>query len=441
MGRVADNGRWALVSGVFRAFGTLARLTGDPVGGALSGSEFLRDPYPFYDDVRSRGRVARGRMIWPTADYRLCREILRDNRFIKAEDGGPDAPFLARMAGARSDPAIAHPLQPPSMLALDPPEHTRFRSLVSKAFTPRAIEQLRPRIQEVTSELLDAAATGGTLDVVHDFAGPLPVTVISEILGIPAGDRAEFRSLGSDMAKMIDLDLSRRDYLDAMSALRKLNAFFDGHIDRVRRDPGDDILSQLVHVEIDGDRLSNHELKATAILLLVAGFETTVNLIGNGTMLLLGNPDQLKLLRADETLWPNAVEEMLRIDPPVQYTGRVATQNVEIDGVAFPRKRMVAVLIGGANNDPEMFPDPRRFDVARDNARDQLAFSAGIHYCIGASLARLEGEIALQTLFTRYPDLEQVGQPVRRRTRLLRGYDSIPVQLVHRLQPTPTKVS
>jgi hypothetical protein len=429
MGRVADNARWAAVSGVFRTFGTIARLTGDPVGVALSGTEFLRDPYPFYDDVRDSGRIAHGRLIWPTADYRLCREILRDNRFIKAEDGGPDAPMLARIAGARSDPAIAHPLQPPSMLALDPPAHTRFRSLVSKAFTPRAIEQLRPRIQEVSAELLDAAGAGGALDVVHDFAGPLPVTVISEILGIPAGDRAEFRTLGSSLAKMIDLDLSRRDYLDAMSALRQLNAFFDGHIDRVRRDPGDDILSRLVHVEIDGDRLSDHELKATAILLLVAGFETTVNLIGNGTMLLLDNPEQLKLLHDDETLWPNAIEEMLRIDPPVQYTGRVATEDVEIDGVALARKRMVAVLIGGANNDPAMFPDPRRFDVTRDNARDQLAFSAGIHYCIGASLARLEGQIALQTLFTRYPNLESVGQPVRRRTRLLRGYDSIPIRL------------
>ena len=429
MGKVADTTRWALVTGVFRTFGTVARLTGDPVGVALSGTEFLRDPYPFYDDVRSRGRVARGRMIWPTADYTLCREILRDNRFIKAEDGGPDAPLLARMAGARSDPAVAHPLQPPSMLALDPPEHTRFRSLVSKAFTVRAIEKLRPRIEAVTSELLDTASAGETLDVVHDFAGPLPVTVISEILGIPVADRAEFRALGSDMAKMIDLDLSRRDYVDAMNALRALNAFFDVHIERVRRDPGDDILSQLVHVEIDGDRLSDHELKATAILLLVAGFETTVNLIGNGTMLLLDNPDQLKLLLDDDSLWPNAVEEMLRIDPPVQYTGRVATQDLEIDGVAFPRKRMVAVLIGGANNDPAMFPDPRRFDVTRDNARDQLAFSAGIHYCLGASLARLEGQVALQTLFTRYPDLERVGQPVRRRTRLLRGYDSIPIRL------------
>ncbi|HMC70399.1 MAG TPA: cytochrome P450, partial [Mycobacteriales bacterium] len=221
----------------------------------------------------------------------------------------------------------------------------------------------------------------------------------------------------------------RRDYIDAMSALRELNAFFDRHIEHRRRDPGEDILSQLVHVEIDGDRLSDYELKATAILLLVAGFETTVNLIGNGTMLLLGHDEQRALLREDETLWPNAIEEMLRIDPPVQYTGRCAMEDVEVDGVAIPKGRMVAVLIGGANSDPAVFAEPRRFDVTRANARDQLAFSAGIHYCLGAALARLEGHVALQTLFTRYPDLGPVAAPVRRRTRLLRGYDSIPVHL------------
>jgi cytochrome P450 len=255
------------------------------------------------------------------------------------------------------------------------------------------------------------------------------VSIISEILGIPPADRAEFRRVGASLSRMIDLDLPRRDYIEAMSALRELNEFFDRHIERVRREPGDDILSQLVHVEIDGDRLSDYELKATAILLLVAGFETTVNLIGNGALMLLDNPDQIKLLHDDEALWPNAIEEMLRLEPPVQYTGRCAMEDTVVDGVAIPKGRMVAALIGGANNDPSVFPDPRRFDITRENARDQLAFSAGIHYCLGAALARLEGHVALQTLFTRYPDLELAAQPVRRRTRLLRGYDSIPVTL------------
>jgi cytochrome P450 len=429
MGRAADTARWAVVTGAFRTLGTFARMTGDPVGTALSGPEFLVDPYPFYDDVRRRGRIARGRLVWPTADYALCREILRDNRFIKAEDGTEEAPLVFRLAARRADPKVAHPLLPPSMLSVNPPEHTRYRTLVSKAFTPRAIEQLRPRVHVVADELLTAAARNDHLDLVTDFAGPLPVAIISEILGIPESDRAEFRRLGSSLSRMIDLDLGRRDYIDAMRALRELNEFFDRHIGRVRRDPGDDILSQLVHVEVDGDRLSDYELKATAILLLVAGFETTVNLIGNGTMMLLGDDEQRGLLRDDETLWPNAVEEMLRFDPPVQYTGRCAAEATEVDGVAIPKGRMVAVLIGGANNDPEVFPEPRRFDVTRANARDQIAFSAGIHYCLGAALARLEGHVALQTLFTRYPDLEPLAAPVRRRTRLLRGYDSIPVRL------------
>lgn len=429
MGRAADTARWAVVTGIFRSLSAVARLSGDPVGAALSGTEFLLDPYPFYDDVRRRGRIAPGRLIWPTADYALCREILRDNRFIKAEDGTEEAPLIFRLAAQRADPKVAHPLLPPSMLSVNPPEHTRYRTLVSKAFTVRAIEQLRPRVQQVADELLTAAAQNDHVDLIADFAGPLPVSIISEILGIPPADRAEFRRLGSSLARMIDLDLGRRDYIEAMGALRELNAFFDRHIDQRRRDPGDDILSQLVHVEVDGDRLTDYELKATAILLLVAGFETTVNLIGNGTLLLLDHDDQREQLRDDESLWPNAIEEMLRIDPPVQYTGRCAMEDVEIDGVAIPKRTMVATLIGGANNDPAVFAEPRRFDVARANARDQLAFSAGIHYCLGAALARLEGHVALETLFSRFPDLEAAAAPVRRRTRLLRGYDSIPVRL------------
>lgn len=428
MGAAADSARWAVVTGLFRALGAVARVAGDPVGDALSGERFLVDPYPFYDEVRGRGRVVPGRLVWPTADFRLCQAVLRDNRFVKAEGGSSDAPLVFRLAGQRADPRVAHPLLPPSMLAVNPPEHTRYRTLVSKAFTPRAIERLRPQVQAISEELLHAAGALETVDLVEDFAGPLPVAVISEILGISAADRGEFRRLGGALAKMIDLDIRRWDYVRAMSALRELNSFFDRHIARIRREPGEDILSELTHAEVDGDRLSDHELKTTAILLLVAGFETTVNLIGTGTTLLLAHPEQRALLREDGALWPNAIEEMLRHDPPVQYTGRCATQNAEIDGVLIPKGKMVAVLIGGANRDPEMFAEPRRFDVTRENARDQLAFAAGIHYCLGAALARLEGQVALQTLFDGY-DLQPAGAPVRRRTRLLRGYDSIPLKM------------
>ena len=430
MGRIADSARWAVVTAAFRSAGALARLTGDPVGAAITGDAFVRDPYRFYADVRARGRIARGRLVWPTADYRLCREVLRDNRFIKHEgSGGSDAPLILRLAERRADPTVAHPLLPPSMLAVNPPDHTRYRGLVSKAFTPRAIERLRPQVEVLADELLTTAATRGSVDLVADFAGPLPVAVISDVLGIPVEDRTEFRALGAQLARMIDLDLSYRDYTHAMSALRELNAFFDAHIGRMRRDPGGDILSTMITVDDDGDRLSDHELKATAILLLVAGFETTVNLIGNGALALLEHPEQLEILRGDPSVWPNAVEEMLRFESPVQYTGRASTEAVEIDGVQLPKHRIIAALIGGANRDPEVFADPERFDVTRPNARDHLAFAAGIHFCLGASLARLEGQVALQTLFDRFPDLALSGQPVRRRTRLLRGHDSIPVRL------------
>lgn len=438
MGAVADSARWAVVTGLFRGLGAAARVAGDPVGDALSGERFVADPYPFYEQVRARGRVAPGRLVWSTADFRLCQAVLRDSRFIKAEGGSSDAPLIFRLAGQRADPRVAHPLLPPSMLAVNPPEHTRYRALVSKAFTPRAVERLRPRVQAITDDLLHAAEAAGTVDLVEALAGPLPVAVISEVLGIDAASRGEFRRLGAALAKMIDLDISRREYVQAMRALRELNSFFDQHIARVRRDPGEDILSQLTQSEVDGDRLSDHELKTTAILLLVAGFETTVNLIGNGTTLLLAHPEQRALLHDDDALWPNAIDEMLRHDPPVQYTGRCATQDAEVDGVVIPKGKMVAVLIGGANNDPAVFADPRRFDVTRPNAREQLAFAAGIHYCLGAALARLEGEIALQTLFSRY-HLQAAGTPVRRRTRLLRGYDRIPLQI--ETAPAPERVA
>ena len=429
MARFGDVARWAVVTGMFRGATAVARWTGDPVGSAMTGDAFVNDPYSFYDEVRRRGRVAPGRLVWPTADHKICHQILRDNTFIKVEGGDGDIPFIFRLAERRSDPKVAHPLLPPSMLSLNQPTHTRYRTLVSKAFTPRAIEQLRPRIQELADELLSEAAENETVDLIDAFAGPLPVAVISEILGIPEVDRARFRALGAHVARMIDLDLRLADYTAAMRALRELNTFFDSHIARVRRQPGDDMLSQLTQVEVDGDTLTDHELKATAILLLVAGFETTLNLIGNGTIALLDHPDQLEILRGDETVWPNAIEEMLRFESPVQYTGRVAREATEVDGIAIPRGRLVAVLVGGANRDPAMFDEPHRFDVTRANARDHLAFAAGIHYCLGASLARIEGHVALQTLFSRHPDLSVVAAPVRRRTKLLRGYDSIPVRL------------
>lgn len=437
-GAVADTLRWGLLTGTTRGVAATARRRGELIANALFEPGFVEDPYPYYETIRAQGRLVPGTLLSLTADHAVCRGLLRHDGVGKFNPQGPDAARLVRLFDRMMTPKMAHPLVPPSMLSVDPPDHTRHRRLVSKAFTPRAVEALRPRVQELAEELLVAAEQTGRMDLVGDYAGLLPVAVICEVLGVPAPDRARFRALGACVARLLDIDLTRREYRNAMTALRELNVFFDAQLARVRSNPGDDVLSRMVQVDDDGDRLTDHELKASALLLLVAGFETTVNLIGNGFLALATHPDELAKLRDDAGLWPNAIEEMLRWDPPVQYTGRAVTAKVEIDidGVAVPPKKMIAVLIGGANRDPGVFYDPGRFDVTRDNARDHLAFAAGIHYCLGAGLARIEGEIALQTLDDRYPDASLDGPLRRRRTRLLRGYDSIPLSLPTRRTAT-----
>jgi cytochrome P450 len=266
------------------------------------------------------------------------------------------------------------------------------------------------------------------VDLVEAYAALLPVTVISEILGVPVSMRTQFLDWGNQAAAALDIGLDYREYRDSERGIRSLNLWMYEHIERLRRDPGDDLLSQLITVEDGGARLSDVELMATAGLLLAAGFETTVNLIGSGAQLLLTHPDQLELLRGDPSLWPNAVDEILRLESPVQNTARYAGADTEICGLPIPKSAFVAVLIGGANRDPEVFADPDRFDVRRANAREHLAFSAGVHYCIGAALARAEGRIGLQVLFERYPELAPAGTPTRRGTRTLRGYQTLPVR-------------
>jgi cytochrome P450 len=440
-GRGADTARWLLLTGTTRGLAAFTRRRGELVGTAVYDPAFLVDPYPFYEQIRAAGRLVPGSLLWLTADYRICRELLRSDAMGKPHPQGPDSPLLLRWFDRLMTPRMAHPLLPPSMLSVDPPAHTRYRRLVSKAFTPRAVEALRPRIEQLADELLTTRRVNGRLDLVSDYAGLLPVAVICEVLGVPAPDQARFRALGARVARLLDIDLTYREYRAAMNGLRELNVFFDEQLARVRRTPGSDVLSAMVQVEEDGDRLTDHELKASALLLLVAGFETTVNLIGNGFVALSSFPQERTKLLDDPSIWPNAIEEMLRWDPPVQYTARAATADVELDGEAVKRHRPVAALIGGANRDPTVFADPERFDVTRSNAREHLAFAAGIHYCLGASLARLEGEIALSTLLDRYPDVSLAGAPQRRRTRLLRGYDSLPVDLAGRHAAAGTRPS
>jgi cytochrome P450 len=316
-----------------------------------------------------------------------------------------------------------------SMLFQDPPDHTRLRTLVSKAFTPRVIEGMRGHIQQVVDGLLDTVAAAGRMDVVADLAYPLPVIVICEMVGVPAEDRDKLRDWSYAIARSLDAiavpneEIARR----ANQAQDALTQYFARLIEERRRAPRADLLSALIAAEEAGDRLSTQELFATGILLFIAGHETTVNLIGNGTLALLKNPDQLQRLRAEPGLIAGAVEELLRYDSPVQRTGRLLYEDVTIDGKTIPKGSIAVALLGAANRDPAHFPDPDRLDITRPDNR-HLAFGWGIHFCLGAPLARLEGQIAFGTLLRRFPRLALGADQVEyRETSTLRGLRALPV--------------
>ncbi|WP_127782794.1 cytochrome P450 [Rhodococcus sp. X156] len=426
--------RWALQHGLPRALmrraaagGDLqARLLADPTTAAAE------DPFLLHDEVRAQGPVIRGRLTYLTATHSVVRDVLRSDDF---RAGNISAVFpwpLNRLNDWAQDARILHPIEPPSLLAVEPPEHTRYRRQVSRVFTARAVEALRPQVQALADGLLDdllAAGPTSEIDLVADYATLLPVAVIAEILGVPAAERAEVLGYGAGAAPSLDMGLPWREFRHVDASLRAFDAWLGRHLQRLRRDPGDDLLSQLVTLTDDGERLSETELRATAGLLLAAGFETTVNLLSSGVELLLRHPDQVAVLRTDPSLWGNAVEEVLRMESPVQLTARSAVRDTEVAGMAVPAGQRVVTLLGGANRDPAVFTDPHTFDVARSNAREHLSFSGGRHFCLGASLARMEGEIGLRALFERFPDL-QLGAPgARRHTRVLRGWQQLPVVL------------
>jgi cytochrome P450 len=309
------------------------------------------------------------------------------------------------------------------MLMIDQPEHTRMRKPVAAAFTPRAIGRLRDRVVTVTDELLAALPEDAPADLVGQFASQVPIAIISEMLGFPDRDRQMFLSWGDDISPLLDIGISWRAHERAMRSSEAVQDYLLDHIDRLRAEPGDDILSSLVRKE----ELSTYELCASATLLMGAGFETTVNLISKGIVLLLQHPEQLARLRAEPELWPGAVEEILRFDPPVQTTARLAHTDVDIAGRRLREGATLVLSLAGANRDPLMFPDPARFDITRPNAKEHLGFSSGIHACLGASLARMEAAHALRALFEQFPDLRLGGTPRRRQLYTLHGYETLPV--------------
>lgn len=428
--------RWVVGHGIGRAVLRAAARRGDPQGRLVSeaGAGPTEGLRPIFTEVRERAPLVRAGFSHLTARHAVVKEVLTSPD-LSSGFPEPRSGILGRMhAWSRED--LINPVAPPSMLVTEPPDHTRYRRLVTRVFSAKAIEQLRGRVQEIADGLLDdlegAAREGREVDLVADYCALLPVTVITEILGVPAEDRDLVLRYGEQAAPSLDFGLSWRDFQDTEEALRGFDAWLRGHLETLRDHPGDDLLSRLVAArddEGDGSGLSDLELRSTAGLVLAAGFETTVNLLSNGIALLAAHPDQRQVLVDRPELWATAVDEVLRLDPPVMLTGRTAVRDTEIAGCPVSEGAVVSVLLAGANLDPEVFEDPERFDVARVNAKDHLSFSSGRHFCLGASLARMEGEIGLRSLLARYPDLELLPGARRRSTRVLRGYATLPARL------------
>jgi len=387
------------------------------------------DPYPHYRALREQAPVHRvdlptGDMLWILTRYDDCKAVLAHHAFGKDDNQVRRAAGLLGQELPELDIARVRP-----MLFLNPPDHTRIRGLVSRAFTPRRIEALRGRIDELVGETLDDMG-GGEVELLGRLGFPLPVAVIGELVGVPRADWPRFRSLVRTASASLELNADAEVLLAAEGAFREMTDYFD-HLVAVRRaDPQDDLLSALIAVEDDGDTIAHDEIIANVILLFAAGFETTTNLIGNGVVALGQHPDQLAALRADRSLLPGAVEEILRFDSPVQLDGRTALEDGALpDGTPVAAGETALTLLGAANRDPARFDRPDDFDVARpDNA--PLSFAWGIHHCLGAGLARLEGQCVFGGLLDRFGSLELLDDPPRwRRSLTLRGLDALHVRL------------
>jgi cytochrome P450 len=399
-------------------------VAGAPLFNPLA-PEFIANPYPYYQRLRETAPMH----LTPLGFYVASRHadiatVLRDKRF------GKD--FAGRMSRRHGPEILEEPVYRSMrhwMLQQDPPDHTRLRGLVVRAFTARRVEDMRPRIQEIVDGIIDRVEARGRMDLIADFAFRLPVTVICDMLGIPAEDRELFFTSSRTGGRLLDpVPLSRAEIEQHNGSNLAAAEYFHRLFELRRREPGEDLTTQLVHAEEHGSKLSNEELTANVILLFGAGHETTVNLIGNGLLALHRNPDQLKLLREDPSLTAGAVEELLRYDSSVQVTGRTTLENVdEIGGIALAKGQSVICLLGSANRDPAVYADPDRLDITRADVRP-LSFGGGIHYCLGAQLARIEGEIAIATLLRRLPrlQLDDPEHPDWRQTFVLRGLNALP---------------
>ncbi|MGW3409375.1 cytochrome P450 [Streptomyces sp. NPDC000888] len=390
---------------------------------------FLADPYPAYEELRARGRVHyfEPTKQWLVPHHADVSALLRDRRLGRTyqhrfthEDFGRTAP------PPEHEPF--HVLNDHGMLDLEPPDHTRIRRLVSKAFTPRTVERLKPYVDQLAGELVGRLVAAGGGDLLTDVAEPLPVSVIAEMLGIPESDRAPLRPWSADICGMYEMNPSEETAAKAVRASEEFTAYLLGLIEARRKEPGEDLISGLIAAYDEGERLTEQEMISTCVLLLNAGHEATVNATVNGWWALFRNPGQLAALRADHSLVPTAVEELMRYDTPLQLFERWVLDDIEIDGTTIPRGAEIAMLFGSANHDPAVFTAPEELDLSRPD-NPHISFSAGIHYCIGAPLARLELAASLRALLSQAPTLSLTSEPVRKPAFVIRGLEGLGVAL------------
>ncbi|MEW2159189.1 cytochrome P450 [Streptomyces sp. NPDC007189] len=390
---------------------------------------FVADPYPAYAELRARGRVLyfEPTKQWLVPHHADVSALLRDRRLGRTylhrfshEEFGRTAP------PPEHEPF--HTLNDHGMLDLEPPDHTRIRRLVSKAFTPRTVERLRPYVHALADELVAALVRKGGGDLLSEVAEPLPVAVIAEMLGIPEADRALLRPWSAAICGMYELNPSQETAAKAVRASVEFSDYLRGLIAARRKEPGEDLVSGLIAAHDEGDRLTEQEMISTAVLLLNAGHEATVNATVNGWWALFRNPDQLAALRADHSLVPSAVEELMRYDTPLQLFERWVLDDIEIDGTTIPRGAEIAMLFGSANHDPAVFTDPDRLDLTRGD-NPHISFSAGIHYCIGAPLARIELAASMTALLRQAPTLALAAEPRRKPNFVIRGLEGLSVEV------------
>jgi hypothetical protein len=428
--------RWVVLHGLGRVATRRWAAQGDPQARLIADPSVRADPFPVYEQIRAAGELSLTRIGLVTATHAIAHSVLRSDDFRTTSVSSSVLPRLRWIERATRTGAL-HPLEPPSLLSVDPPAHTRYRTLVSSVFTARAVAAMRDNVQVVADRLLDQlAAETGPVDIVARYCAQLPVAIISDILGVADIDRERVLQFGERAAPGLDFALTYGQFRSVERGLLGFDRWLGAHMTKLRRAPGDDLMSKLIHATVDGQHLSDEELRATAGLVLAAGFETTVNLLGSGVRLLVDNPGQLEELHSEPAHWLNAVDEILRVESPVQMTARVANRDLDIAGRDVPKDSFVALVLAGANRDPLVFTEPNVFDVRRENAGRHLAFSGGRHFCLGAALARLEGEVGLRRLFERFPQLALAGTGTRRQTRVLRGWAALPVRLTPAGVPT-----